>query len=180
MIVYKGGSSQSYTLSFNTAALSTGACKINIDAETDCVYEDVVPANATHCIVIKNAGSEKIEYTSGLFTARQPSVTSAIAKTWSGKALTDGGSAVIPRSQRLDAQRGLNIRQRQGGLTIQLPINQHYRLELVSLDGAVLKTEMVQGLQAFCSTAGLAKGMYVVRVKGASGNYIDKVMIGRF
>jgi hypothetical protein len=176
MIVNKGGSSQSYTLSFNTAPVA-GACQINIDAETDCVYKDVVPANATHCIVIKKTGSAKTEYTSGHFNARQPSVTSAITETWTGSILPT--SAVLERDRRLSAQKEISIRQRQGGITLHLPVNQQYQVELLTLNGAVLKTEMVQGQEVFCSTQGLAPGMYVVRANGASGTYVNRVVIGR-
>jgi hypothetical protein len=171
MIINKSGSSQSYTLHFDTNPITGGDCTINIDAETEKVVEfkDQIPAGGTQCIVIKCTGSQKTVYTGG-----NSSTTSNIDAVWCGK----GYSAVRDQPNAVQTAH-FSITHQTNGLTIQLPSSQQYRVELLSLNGAVLKTEIVNGRKAFCATDGLAKGMYVIRMNGPMGIFVDKVMVGQ-
>jgi hypothetical protein len=160
MIINKGNSSQSYTLRFNNDPVSTGGCKINIDADTSLEYKDEIPGNATQCIVIKCSGSKKILYTAANFSAWAPSTTTSITAKFCDQA------GILNIHQSAAPKPGISITPRMNGIAIHFPSSQQYRAEIISLDGKTLREETGTSADAFLRTQGLATGVYAVSIIG--------------
>ena len=183
MIINKGSSPQQYVVRFNNTDITTGpSCKINIDAEVtpNLDYQDQVPANATHCIVIKNTGSKKIEYTSAHFNAAQPSVTTPINVTWTGPALA--GTPVvydnlIKKNDIIEKSPDFVVKKLINKLDISFSLSDCYEIALVTLNGVLLRKDNINGKQALFNIDNISKGVYLLRLTGKSKIYSTKVFI---
>jgi hypothetical protein len=172
MIINKGGSSQSYTIRFNTDPISSGSCKINIDADTGLEYKDEIPGNATQCIVISCSGSKKIQFTAGNYSANAPSTSSAITAKFCGAV------GIRHNKERTDVNPRISITRAHNGIAIHLPASQQYRAKILSLNGEVLREDAGMGKDAFLRINGLATGVYVVNLVGDNVDFKTKCLIG--
>jgi hypothetical protein len=172
MIINKGGSSQKYTLRFNTDPIATNGCKINIDADTGLEYTDEIPGNATQCIVIKCSGSKKILYTAANFSAWAPSTSTSITATF------------CDQIKQLDTKRvvtvkpDMSITPQVNGIAIHLPYSQQYRAKIIALDGKIIREKTGAGKDAFLGTQGLATGVYAISISGDGIRFDRKWYVG--
>jgi hypothetical protein len=167
IIINRANRSQSYTLRFDKTSMTTGDCRINIDAGVAVQVQGSLVGLATQCLVFNLKGElvRRYTYTKDDFDKlAEPKIEQT--------------SPVKPKSgDDLNAP-AYTINTSSTGLTIMFPAQQRFEMELLDCNGRVVSRQSGNDTKTRIDTRAFAPGTYLLKVEGCAGVIRRQCFVG--
>jgi hypothetical protein len=167
----------SFTLRFDTKAITTGDVKLNFDANCDGEYSDKVPAHSIVMVRFDTKTGTKQVFSKGMGDPAKSTIATSPFTTISPIGSVSGTKAPIGMTTTKINTVFSKITQVGRTLNIAFPAASNYKIQFVSLNGKTVATYSGTGADAQIINRAMPIGQYCMHVTTSEGTSIKRVLM---